>query len=208
MAERKPLICIVDDDDMVRESVAMLVATVDMDCRQYSSCRAFLDDREIADCDCLVLDVRLPGLSGIELQERLVAQHRDTPIIFISGHGDIPMAVKAVRLGALDFLQKPFSEQLLLDRINQGVNLAAERRQRRQERQVVEARLALLTPRERAVLDLMVLGRSNKLIGDELGISVRTVEQHRIRVMEKMRARTLAELFHALSPVRNDLPDT
>lgn len=175
----------------------MLVRTMGMAARAYASARDFLNDDLGRESDCLVLDVRMPGISGLELQQRLTDQCQGLPIIFVSGHGDIPMAVQAMRNGALDFLQKPFSEQALLDRINGAVQLSRNRRQRELNRVAVAARYALLTPRERDVMTSILRGGQNKTIAQDLAISVRTVEQHRAQVMRKMRVRTVAELSAA-----------
>lgn len=197
MTQSPPVVSVVDDDDMVRESICMLVRTMGMTARAYASARDFLNDDLGRESDCLVLDVRMPGISGLELQQRLTDQCQALPIIFVSGHGDIPMAVQAMRHGALDFLQKPFSEQALLDRINGAVQLSRNRRQRELNRVAVAARYALLTPRERDVMTCILRGGQNKTIAQDLAISVRTVEQHRAQVMRKMRVRTVAELSAA-----------
>lgn len=201
---KRPLICVVDDDDAVRESISMLLATLAMDVRAYRDCMAFLSDPSARSADCLILDVRLPGVNGLEFQSVFTEQIGDIPIIFISGHGDIPMAVRAMRQGALDFLQKPFGEQALIDRVNQAVSISLETRSRKASAAVIQARLDLLTPREREVFDGMLAGRISKVIGDELGISTQTVEQHRARVMEKMRASSVADLFKAISLLRDN----
>ncbi len=192
-----PLICVVDDDDAVRESVAMLLATVDVNTRSFRDCQSFLKDPEAMLADGLILDVRLPGINGLEFQAQFAERIGAMPVIFISGHGDIPMAVRAMQQGALDFLQKPFSEQALIDRVNQAITLSAERRSQRADAAVVQDRLAMLTPREQEVLEHMLKGQSSKVIGNALDISARTVEQHRARVMEKMGAASIAELIHA-----------
>ena len=204
-SDDRPLIAIVDDDDMVRESICMLVRTVGLDARGYASGRAFLDDPQAIDSDCLVLDVRMPGISGLELQQRLTGPLQDVPLIFVSGHGDIPMAVQAMRHGAVDFLQKPVAEQVLLDRIQSAIELARERRERQVNHAVVRARYSLLTGRERDVLAGIVGGAQNKQIAADLGISIRTVEQHRAQLMRKMRARTVAELIATAGLLADEL---
>lgn len=191
------LICVIDDDDAVRESVTMLLSTVGVAARSYPDCQAFLKDPQALAADGLILDVRLPGINGLEFHDQFAERIGDMPVIFISGHGDIPMAVRAMRQGALDFLQKPFSEQALIDRVNQAIALSAERREKRAEIAAVRARLDLLTPREREVLDYMVQGQSSKVIANALEISARTIEQHRARIMEKMQVGSVAELVHA-----------
>lgn len=189
------LVCVVDDDEMVRMSVCMLIETLGVQARSYANCLQLMDDESsLKLAGCLVLDVRMPGISGLEMQERLDSLRVDAPIIFISGHGDVPMVVRAMRGGALDFLQKPFDEQLLLDRVQQAIAISARRRRERVKRATVEARLATLTPREKQVLEGIIAGRQNKVIAENLGISMKTVEQHRARIMEKMHAASLAEL--------------
>lgn len=196
------VICVVDDDAVVRESLKLLIEMQGVTVLDYGNCQDFLADQRAMDCACLVLDVRLPGISGLQLQERLRERTDVPPIIFISGHADVPTAVQAMRAGALDFLQKPFPEQILLDRIEQAIELAAEKRRNQLRRATLSARMALLTAREQDVLNCMLAGRSNKLIADELAISVKTVEQHRAKVMEKMRANSVAELVQAVEWLR------
>lgn len=196
------VICVVDDDAVVRESLKLLIEMQGVKVLDYGNCQDYLADEQALDCACLVLDVRLPGISGLQLQERLRERPDIPPIIFISGHADVPTAVQAMRAGALDFLQKPFPEQILLDRIEQAIELSAEKRRNQLRRATLSARMGLLTARERDVLDCMLAGRSNKLIADELAISVKTVEQHRAKVMEKMRANSVAELVQAVEWLR------
>ena len=196
------VICVVDDDAVVRESLKLLIEMQGVRVRDYGNCQDFLADEHGLDCACLVLDVRLPGISGLQLQERLRQRPEIPPIIFISGHADVPTAVQAMRAGALDFLQKPFPEQILLDRVEQAIDLSLQKRRDRVRRSALEARTAQLTARERDVLECMLSGRANKLIADELAISVKTVEQHRARVMEKMRVGSVAELVQAVEWLR------
>lgn len=200
------LVCVVDDDEMVRMSVCMLIETLGVQARSYANCLQLMEDESsLKLAGCLVLDVRMPGISGLEMQERLESLRIDAPIIFISGHGDVPMVVRAMRGGALDFLQKPFDEQLLLDRVEQAIAISAKRRRERVKRATVEARLATLTPREKQVLEGIIAGRQNKVIAENLGISMKTVEQHRARIMEKMHAASLAELVrHVTELGRNE----
>ena len=200
------LVCVVDDDEMVRMSVCMLIETLGVQARSYANCLQLMEDESsLKLAGCLVLDVRMPGISGLEMQGRLESLRVDAPIIFISGHGDVPMVVRAMRGGALDFLQKPFDEQLLLDRVEQAIAISAKRRRERVKHATVEARLATLTPREKQVLEGIIAGRQNKVIAENLGISMKTVEQHRARIMEKMHAASLAELVrHVTELGRNE----
>jgi two-component system response regulator FixJ len=160
----------------------------------FASAQAFLDGYDAAKPGCLVLDVRMPGMSGIELQERLTAQRIRVPIIFITGHGDVQMAVRAVQAGAFDFVEKPFNDQDLLDRMQRAIAHDAERRERDTQQAQLSALFASLTPREREVLDLVVEGLSNKAVANALGLSAKTVEVHRAKVMEKMHARSVSDL--------------
>ena len=197
------LVCVVDDDEMVRLSASLLIETPGAQPRSYASSLHLIDDEaSLKLAGCLVLDVRMPGIGGLEMQERLEVLRVDAPIIFISGHGDVPMVVRAMRAGALDFLQKPFDEQLLLDRVQQAIAISTRRRRERVKRATIEARLATLTPRERDVLEGIIAGRQNKIIAEDLGISMKTVEQHRARIMEKMHAGSLAELVRNVTELQ------
>jgi len=190
-----PLVCVVDDDDAVRLSIGLLIETLGLPVRCFSSALDVLADGDALDrAHCLVLDVRMPGLSGIVLQDRLIRLGRRAPIIFVSAHGDVPMVARAMRDGAFDFLQKPFNEQVLLDRVQEAVQFAARSRRQSAWLADIHGRLDSLTARERDVLEGMVAGRLNKQIAEGLGISMKTVEQHRARVMEKLQVDSLAEL--------------
>jgi len=185
---------VVDDDEAVRDSLSMLLRSVGFQPRAYESAIDFLEDYDPTQHACLVADVRMPGMSGLDLQTALNKKGSELPIIFITGHGDVPMAVDAMKAGAIDFIQKPFRDQDLLDRINQALLQDSDRRESSEERMAVRARLAALTPREREVMERVVKGQANKVIALDLGVSQRTVEIHRARVMQKMNARSLAEL--------------
>jgi FixJ family two-component response regulator len=189
------LVCVVDDDAMVRQSLGMLLETLGLKCHTYPDCRHFLDSPELTQCECLILDVRMPGISGTVLQDILSERVAYLPIIFISGHGDIPLAVEAMRKGAVDFMQKPFNEQMLLDRVQKAITLCRERKAAERQQQEFDSRLASLTPRERDVVDAILIGLPNKRIATQLSISIKTVEQHRGNAMHKLGARSLAELF-------------
>lgn len=192
-----PRVYVVDDDPAVLKSVAFLISILEVETCPLASAEAFLSAYRPGVPSCLVLDVRMPGMSGMELQEVLRRRHIDIPIIFVSGHGDIPMTVRAIRGGAVNFLTKPYSDQDLLDSVQKAIRADRLRQQERREAATLLARFDLLTHREQEVLSLIVQGFTNKQIAQTLDISVKTVETHRARVMEKMRADNLAELFVA-----------
>lgn len=194
---------IVDDDEAIRDSLQMLMSSVGLESACYESALNFLTDYHPDQPGCLVLDVRMPGMSGIDLQERLVAMHSILPIIFITGHGEVTMAVHAMRAGAVDFVQKPFSEQALLDRIHQAVAQDSKSRALLGRRDAIVERIASLTPRERQVMKMVVDGMANKVIAIDLGVSERTVEIHRARVMQKMGAESLPHLVRMAIQVNN-----
>lgn len=188
-----PCVYVVDDDAPVRDSLTMLIRSMGYKVQGFESAPDFLEAYDDGP-GCLVLDIRMPQMSGLDLQEVLVERRAILPIIFMTGHGDVPMAVQAMRGGAVDFLQKPLRDQDLLDRINEALRKDAENRELLAQHQATAARLTQLTAREREVLDLVVAGKANKVIAYELDVSQRTVEIHRARVMEKMRATSLAHL--------------
>lgn len=190
----KSTVYIVDDDQAIRRAMELLMRSVGLDYEIFHSGDDFLASHSDDRAGCLVLDIRMPGLGGLELQDRLNELGSTLPIIFITGHGDVPMAVEAMQKGAVDFIQKPFRDQELLDRIGAALKTDQERRSEREERSAVQSRVEKLTNREREVMDLVVTGKPNKVIAYDLGVSQRTVEIHRARVMEKMEARSLAEL--------------
>ena len=185
---------IVDDDDGMRKALSILLGTVGYQTASFSRARDFLASHKPEDAGCLVLDVRMPEMSGLELQQHLNRLGSMLPVIFITGHGDVPMAVQAMKEGAFEFIQKPFRDQDLLDRINHALQQDAENRKNVAHRADVVKRLESLTPREREVMQLVVNGEANKVIAIDLGLSERTVEIHRAKVMEKMGAKTVAHL--------------
>jgi len=185
---------VVDDDDAVRNSLRLLLKSLGLATQVMASAAEFLQTYQPSQPGCLVLDVRMPGMSGLELQQELNLRGATLPVIFITGHGDIPMAVEAMQQGAFDFLQKPFREQELIDRIQRALAKDAKTRADLTEHERIRERLDSLTPRERQVLLLMTAGKANKIMAHELGVSQRTVEIHRARVMEKSGADSLAQL--------------
>ena len=190
----KGTIYVVDDDDGMRRALTLLLGTVGFDTRAYARPSEFLAHLKPDEPGCLVLDIRMPEMSGLELQQQLNQTGCMLPVIFITGHGDVPMAVQAMKAGAFEFIQKPFREQDLLDKVNHALRHDAENRQDLARRAEVLKRLETLTPRERQVMDLVVEGGANKVIAIDLGLSERTVEIHRAKVMEKMGARSVAHL--------------
>lgn len=194
MNESPPTVFIVDDDEAVRDSLSLLMESESLPATCFSSADEFLAAYDDNQPGCLLLDIRMPGMTGLQLRDWLEEHGATLPILFITGHGDVPMAVEAMKRGAIDFIQKPFSDEELLNRVRQALESEADERAAREQRDSVRARLEKLTPREREVMSQIVLGRVNKVIAQELGISQRTVEIHRARVMHKMRARSIAEL--------------
>jgi len=196
--KKNPLVMVVDDDSGIRNAMRALLKSVGLESAQYPSAQEFLAAYQPSQPGCLVLDIRMPGMSGLELQQQLNLRGAVIPVIFMTGHGDIPMAVEAMQHGAFDFLQKPFRDQDLLDRIQRAIARDGELRQSLGEHARIKAHLESLTPREREVLDLMTQGKQNKVIAQDLGVSPRTVEIHRARVMEKMNAQSVAELVRMM----------
>lgn len=186
---------IVDDDEAVRASLDWLISSVNLPVRTFASARAFLDAYRPDEEGCVVVDVRMPGMSGLELQRKLAEKADHMPVIVITGHGDIHMAVDAMKAGAFDFIEKPFDEQLLLDLVQKAVVRSVEAAHDHALREEIARRLDLLTPREREVLDRIMLGEPNKRIALTLGICEKTVEAHRAKVMEKSEAKSIADLI-------------
>jgi two-component system response regulator FixJ len=192
--DEKQTVFIVDDDPAIRHAMSLLLRSVGLKPESFATADDFLERFDSYSAECLVLDIRMPGLSGLELQQRLLELGVSIPIIFITGHADVPMAVAAMQKGAFAFIQKPFRDQELLESISEAMISGSRKRRKQETRSAVEARLQTLTRREREVMDLVVAGKPNKVIAFELGVSQRTVEVHRARVMEKMQARSLADL--------------
>ena len=192
----QPLVYVIDDDPIMQNSLKMLLESVAIDTRTYSSADEFLRHIETSSTDgaVVLLDVRMPGMSGMTLLERLRTDYPSLPVIMLTGHGDVDMAVRAMKLGAKDFITKPFGAQVLLDRIQQVVLRSPEVGTQYLSAEKAAARLAILTAREREIFDRIAAGDANKLIALDLGISVRTVESHRANIMEKLQARTLVDL--------------
>ncbi len=194
MAIVKPTVFIVDDDEAVRGALRLLMKSVGHETKTFDSGDEFLASCSSGVSGCLILDIRMPGMSGLELQQKLQQQGVNIPIIFITGHGDVPMAVQAMKHGAMEFLQKPFREQDLVDLVNQALEKNEKSHKLVLQRTEIEPRIEKLTARERQIMDMIVQGNANKVIAIDLGVSQRTVETHRTRIMRKMQAKSLAEL--------------
>jgi len=190
----QPRVHIVDDDEAMRDSLKWLLESRGLEVELYASGVEFLKNFDSSFCGCLVLDVRMPGMSGLDLYEQLQARGSTLPVIFITGHGDVPMAVSALKKGAADFIEKPFDDQDMVGLIESCMRQDSAAAAKRAESASVAQRFDSLTQREQEVLDLVVAGKLNKQIADELGISIKTVEVHRSRVMQKMGANSVAEL--------------
>jgi two-component system response regulator FixJ len=193
---------IVDDDDAVRQSLAFLLSTAGIPVRVYDSATSFLDSLASLQAGCLITDVRMPDLTGIELLHRLKAKSINLPVIVITGHGDIPLAVEAMKSGAIDFIEKPFAEEAILRAVRAAEESAKKCGRRSEDGGALAARIASLSERERQVLDGLVAGNANKTIAYDLGISPRTVEVYRAKVMTKMQAKNLSELIRMTLAVR------
>jgi two-component system, LuxR family, response regulator FixJ len=194
VTEPKPTIFIVDDDPSVRDSMKMMLQSVGFDVKTFVSAQDFLTAKLQERPGCLILDVRMPGMSGLDLQEKLVSAKTPLPVIFITGHGTVPMSVRAMKAGAVDFLQKPFEEQDLLDAIYRAIDQQREKKLITEETDQIQKRLDALTPREHEVFSLLVTGMANKEAAYLLGTSERTIKAHRAQIMEKMKAGSLADL--------------
>jgi two-component system response regulator FixJ len=188
---------IVDDDEAVRESLGALLASHGFDVVTFPSALHFLAKCERTISGCLLADVRMPEMDGLELQEKVAADYPDLGVVIITGHGDVPIAVRAMKAGAIDFIEKPFLEDMIVESVRRAIEHAAQTQRHHMDTPAAIARLKLLTPREREVLDGLVAGLPNKTIGYDLGISARTVEIHRARVMEKMQVRSLSALVRS-----------
>ena len=194
---------IVDDDEAVRHSLYLLLQSVGLEARCCESARAFLDVYDASAPGCMLLDIRMPEMSGLELQRVLNDRLIHIPVIIITGHGDVPLAVRAMKAGAMDVLEKPFNDQALLDAINKAVTKSSEAFQGQKIRARFQEQAQHLSPREREIMDLLILGKGSKEIASQLGISRKTVDVHRIHIMEKMQVRSVVEL--ARLTLHNDL---
>jgi two-component system, LuxR family, response regulator FixJ len=194
MPSDKGMVHVIDDDEALRESLAFLLRTAQIDVQSFASAAAFLDALPNSNLRCIITDVRMPGLSGIDLLKRLKEMKIDVPVIVITGHGDVMLAVEAMKIGAADFLEKPFDDEVLLASVESALRQREGELRRHAERAEIESRLAALSNRERDVLGGLVTGRANKQIAFDLGISPRTVEIYRANLMNKMQAASLSDL--------------
>jgi two-component system, LuxR family, response regulator FixJ len=190
----EPTVFVVDDEPIIRTSLQRLIQSVSLNVETFATAVEFLDAYQAGRPGCVVLDVRMPGISGLDLQDRMVERGIDIPVIFITAYGDVPMAVRALKAGAVDFLQKPFNNQTLLDCIQDAIGQDAQARRDRARQDELVTLFAELTPREREVMDLVVSGKPNREIAVELGLSAKTVEVHRAHVMHKLHVDSLADL--------------
>ena len=202
MSTFEPTVFVVDDDQAVRRFVCGLIKSVDILVESYASAKDFLDSYEPGHPGCLLLDIRMPGMSGLELQQELDRRAIDLPVIILTGHGNVQVAVNAMKAGAVDFIEKPFNNELLLDRIQRALSDSVKACETRLEQGEIKARMARLTPREREVLERVIAGDTNKGVARRLGISDKTVELHRSQVMEKMKAGSLAALVKMVSAMQ------
>lgn len=203
MADSQQAVYVVEDDEAVRDSLELLLKSDGKSVKTYDNANAFLKDYSEKMSGCIVLDIRMPGMDGMELQKKLNEKHSILPIIFVTGHGDVPMAVDAMKEGAIDFIQKPYREEALLEKIEAALAQDVEQRKTLGEKQEILRRVKSLTPREHEIMDRMIEGQANKVIAIELEISQRTVEIHRSRVMHKMGTHSLAHLVRMILSVKD-----
>ncbi|MGE5526022.1 MAG: response regulator transcription factor [Rhodospirillaceae bacterium] len=201
----EPVVCVVDDDDAFRDSLVWLLQTAGHVVVAFSSAEALLARGDPDQPGCMLLDIRMPGMMGLELQSELGRRNYTAPVIFITGHGDVPMAVNAMQKGAFHFLEKPFNDRVLLDVVARAIAADRVQRQARARKAAIAARLGKLTPRERDVMHCVVAGKLNKVTADELGVSIKTVEAHRAQLMKKLGVDSTAELVRMLLEIGDGL---
>ena len=200
----EPIIYIVDDDEAVRRGLTAVIETMGIKIQTYDSAEAFLDAYQPNQPGCLIVDLQMPGMSGLELQNKIVELNVDLPIIFITGFGDIPTAIEAIQMGAIDFLEKPFRNQVLRDKVQQALDLIERNQKNLKNIAQIKTKLQSLTNREQEITDLMLTGKTTKVIANELGINQKTVDFHRINIMQKMDVQTVVELVLLI----NKMPST
>jgi len=194
MSKPQRIVYVVDDDPAIRDALRWLFESVGLEVETFDSAQAFMATYEPGRPGCLVLDVRLPGMGGLDLQEKLLSRHDSLPVLLITGHADVAVAVRAMKMGAVDFLAKPFNDQILLDKVQKAIDMHRHRIKVRSARSEIDERIRQLSTRENQVMRQVVGGKSNRTIAAELGLSPKTIEVHRARVMSKMKAKSLAEL--------------
>jgi two-component system response regulator FixJ len=194
MTKSKPVVFVVDDNDAFRNTLVLLFETMDIEAKGYASAKEFLNDYDPGQQGCLVLDIRMPEMSGLELQKELCEKQNLLPVIIITGHADVPMAIEAMKMGAFDFIEKPFRDQVLLDSVNRAVTMNAKAWQGMERTADVRERLNSLTYREHQVLEGIIIGKTNKVIANELGLSPKTTDFHRCNIMEKMGVNSAIQL--------------
>jgi len=202
MKDVNPVVFIVDDDSSVRRSLERLIQSVGLSAKSFASAAQFLQSGHGQETGCLILDVRMPEISGLELQDKLAVAGVQLPIVFVSGHGTVPMSVRAMKAGALDFLQKPFDEQDLLDAVYRAIDRCRQQQAQREELKELEARIRTLTPKEHEVFALVITGLPNKNIADRLNTAEKTVKVHRASIMKKMCAQSVADLVRMAEKAR------
>lgn len=205
MTELDQTVFVVEDDEAVRDSLSLLLKSEGLKVRAFSSGNEFLESWNENMAGCIVLDIRMPGMDGMEVQKKLIERGSTLPIIFVTGHGDVPLAVEAMRQGASDFIEKPYREGALLEKVRATLVEDEEQRKLLGQQQLIIDRIRSMTPREREIMDRMVAGQANKVIAIELEISQRTVEIHRSRVMHKMGTHSLAQLVRMVMAVKDKL---
>ncbi|MFI5365476.1 MAG: response regulator transcription factor [Candidatus Binatia bacterium] len=199
-----PTVFVVDDDPAMRDSLRWLLQSVGLPVQTYAAAEEFLEHYDATWPGCLVLDVRMPGMSGLKLQDVLAARHIQLPVIVVTGYAEVPTAVRALKTGAIDFIEKPFSDELLLDRVRQAIEADRQTREAEARRAAAMERFTSLTPREREVMKLVTAGKANKVIAAELNLSPKTVEVHRANVMKKMEVDSVADLVRASLLLQSD----
>ena len=200
-------VCVVDDDAAVRSALARMLRVAGYEVQTFADADAFLEDDDRSRASCLILDVRMPGMDGIELHRLLIAHRINTPVIFLTAHGDVPMAVEAMRRGVIDFVEKPFDKEHLLERVRQAVQLDAVQREQSKSCDTIREQLGLLTAREREVLELLIDGHTPKQISERLGTSRHTVKHQRTSILKKMQAASEVELVKLVAAVRQAQPE-
>ncbi len=194
----EPTVFVVDDDAAVRDSLLILLRSAGISCEEFPSAEGFLSSYSSDRPGCMILDIRMPGTDGLELQQMLIKQGMRMPIIFLTGHGDVPMAVQAIKSGALDFIEKPFREQALIDSVKRAIEQDGLWRKAQSQSQYVKDRLASLSARERQVMELLLQGKTSKMIASELGRSHKTIDVHRANILDKMHVQNVAGLARML----------